>query len=144
MNIKSIVIGVAALAAIGTGTALTGQAADAHSASTTMRLRVVPISGFDTRTGFVAINKDVNRHGRRVGSDVTTCRGKQTHPDKARCDVALALSHGLIYLTFTMAGHTNTAHGVVTGGTGTFRGVEGTVTIHEHPRHANAHLTLTR
>jgi hypothetical protein len=114
-----------------------------HSAPRTWHLKVVPVSDLSTKDGFVAVNDDLNASGRKVGSDVTTCRGTGAQPQRARCDVALALGGGLIELTFTMRSGDSTANGVVTGGTGAFSGARGTVQIHETGgSHADVTLTL--
>jgi hypothetical protein len=115
-----------------------------HSDHHTRHLQVVPVSDLSTSNGFVAVNNDLNASGEQVGSDVTTCRGQRTQPQLARCDVALALSGGIIEITFTMKAGVSTAKGVVTGGTGTFRGASGTVEIHElGGSRADVTLTLT-
>ena len=107
-----------------------------------MHLTVVPVSFIDTNPGYVSIDDDFNRKGEQVGSDVTTCRPVKGDPERAVCDVGLGLAGGLITITFWQSDDSNVAHGKVTGGTGAYAGVTGTVLIREGEERARVRLTL--
>jgi hypothetical protein len=125
---------------VGSPVAASAQAANDREV---MRLRVVPVSSIDRDHGFVASNDDYARNGKKVGSDVTTCRLRKHHKG-AVCDVGLALAGGMITITFHPTAKSNRATGRVTGGTGEYSGVCGSVHIVERSSHANARIVLRR
>ena len=116
----------------------------AHETTQVLHLRVAPVSFIDTSPGYVAIDDDFDLTGAKVGSDVTTCRPAPGDNETARCDVGLGLAGGLLTITFTESDTSATAYGRVTGGTGAYTGVRGSVVIKEGDDGAYVTLTLHR
>lgn len=75
---------------------------------------------------FIFGDCDYHEAGRLIGSDVVTCRS--TGRNTGRCDVAAALSRGLILGTCTIVKNSNRFVGRITGGTGACAGASGTIT----------------
>ena len=115
-----------------------------RSTTVVRHFHVKPLSFIDTHPGYVALDADFNGKGKRVGSDVTTCRPGKREKRTARCDVGLGLRGGLITITFTQSSGSKKSHGRITGGTGAFAGVSGTVLIKEHKRGAVVTATIRR
>lgn len=142
--IAVVALGTPALAAVAPSP---GASAAAGSQATVhvRHFHVKPISFIDThRPGYVAIDADFNAKGKRVGSDVTTCRAVPGQKKTARCDVGLGLAGGLITIRFTESSGSKVAHGRITGGTGQYLGVYGRVVIEEHKDGADVTATIRR
>lgn len=113
---------IAASAALATGQDAVAQATRQTLSFTTHQLQDRIVHGVD-----VATDKDL-QHGVVTGYDVTSCV-INVHTRVASCDVAVARAGGMLF------GHANinvqTGHGTgrIFGGTRTFHGATGTITV---------------
>ena len=76
------------------------------------------------KTTFVLAEQDVVG-STVIGHDVLYCRATRTH---STCQIAFAQSGGLIYARFLLRDSDHTARGRVTGGTGRYARINGTIT----------------
>lgn len=119
------------MAATGVAVAQTGSAAPAPATMHTMRLVAHQSATHNVRpNGFLGSDVDRSRRTHRiVGYDsITGHFNLKTHV--VRIDVAAALKDGIITLHLKGMGQSNRLAGVITGGTGAYRGIQGTVHTH--------------
>jgi hypothetical protein len=131
MKIRRSITAAAAAAVLGGTAALVLPAvASAHSATTTLKFTATEhktISWLPINS-FIFHETDTNSRGRTIGFDdiyftnQTCC--------SVTADVTFALRGGLLYGTFDASGDPTLSitNGKVTGGTGAFNGVTGTIT----------------
>jgi hypothetical protein len=129
MKIRAIIAVAAVAVALGTTGALVLPAvASAHSATHALRfVSVLKKLVIYTKTTVAEQDTDVNRAGKVIGFDelYATQTGKTT----GTADVAFAETGGLLYGALTLTHNGARAHGMVTGGTGAFKGATGTITV---------------
>ncbi|MBV9485037.1 MAG: hypothetical protein JO246_03175 [Frankiaceae bacterium] len=103
---------------------------------TSVQLRDTIIKGVD-----VATDRDVS-HGQTVGYDVTSC---QVDPAShtAKCDVAMARSDGMLRGRATIDVNTGTGTGRITGGTRTYQGVSGSLSVAPGASQGRVKITIS-
>ena len=79
--------------------------------------------------------------GKTVGFDVTSCKFDFA-AHVARCDVAVARAHGMLYAHVTVDADNNVSHGRVTGGTRVYHGATGTVSSAPGVRPNDVKITI--
>jgi hypothetical protein len=112
------------VAIVGGGAAF---AATSASSSHTLKLTSKTTSMRQFGPDFVSADKDI-KAGHVVGADVIS--GKVTYTKKVHSitgSIAVALKSGELYATFTGNPDTNALAGTLTGGTGRYKGVSGTI-----------------
>jgi hypothetical protein len=108
-------------------------------------LRLISHSTAEHQTGkttFAGAGTDRRLSDRKIiGYDVVSGR---FHPQagKATIDVAAALKGGIIYIHLTQDASSNSFTGTITGGTGKYKGIVGTVTGHSKGQSPNTFVTL--
>lgn len=129
-------IAVGSLTVAGVGTGLATSSAKTH----TLTFKGVQLkSTSPSKTTFVQAEKDVSK-GKTIGYDVVTGKfDPQTHLVKG--SVSVALRGGEIYASFTIA-QDNSLSGKVTGGSGKYKGVSGTITGTQPKKNVEA-VTIT-
>jgi hypothetical protein len=117
------VLGTAAVVAGAAGVSAAPAAPTTHTLRlTTAQIKDVIVKGVD-----VATDSDMQK-GKTTGYDVTSCViDSNTH--KASCTVAVARSKGLIVGRAVVNVLTGKGSGKVTGGTRSFKGARGTITV---------------
>jgi hypothetical protein len=139
---KHMLLGVLASAVALTGTAVTVPAALATSGTHTLvfktaSLKLVSHAKPATQIGANSLSKG----GTVVGLDVANCRVTVTHGEvHGHCKEAYSVPGGLIYARY--ASGAKGASGVITGGTGKFTGVTGTMHAVFEKNHRHATVTL--
>jgi len=119
----------AAAAAVGTtGPLVLPAGASAHSAAHTLTfVSVLKKLVIYTHTTVGEQDTDVTSTGKIIGFD--ELYATQTGPTTGKGKVAYAENGGLLYGTLILTHNGARGHGTVTGGTGVFRGVTGTITF---------------
>jgi hypothetical protein len=120
---------VPALALVGT------DAASASSRTHTLRITTNQLQDRIVDNVDIATDAD-SQHGQVTGYDVTSCR-VSVRTDVARCDVAVARAHGLLYGHARVDVTTGQGSGRVTGGTRRFAHARGTIKVN------GARVTIT-
>jgi hypothetical protein len=128
MKIRSSIMAAAAVVLLGgTGALALPAVAGAHSATTTLKFTAVRskvVSWLDINS-FAYKETDRDSTGAVVGFDVVYFQNQSCCSVSA--NVAFAIKGGLLYGSFDWSGGPIT-NGKVTGGTGVFQGVTGTIT----------------
>jgi hypothetical protein len=101
--------------------------ADAAPAGHTLRLDTMQITDVMVHGVDVATDQD-RQHGTVTGYDVTSCQ-INVHTHVANCEAAVARAGGMLFGHARINLSTGSGHGVITGGTGQFHGVSGTITV---------------
>jgi hypothetical protein len=123
---STIAAGSLAVTGVGVGTSMAASSAP-KTHTLTFKSKTLVEKDFPNNR-FVDADKDV-AGGKIIGTDVL--RGKFNVKDKtAKARVAAAFSGGFIYATFNIEGQGVISGGKVTGGTGKYAGVTGTITGH--------------
>jgi hypothetical protein len=129
MKVRTSIIAVGAAAVLGTTGALVVPAvASAHSASTTLTFTSVQkamVSLGKTAEGIQ--DTDVNTAGKTVGFDELYVAF--TSAGSGAANVTVDTKGGFLYGTFSISKTGAITNGKVTGGTGTFKGATGTITV---------------
>jgi len=129
MKIRTSVAAVGAAAVLaGTGAVLVPAVASAHSTAQTLKFTAVSLNSanFSQTVGGQA-EKDVNSAGKTIGFDVINIKVNPTTQKPTAGGVTLDTNGGFLYGTLKF-GNSATITGMVTGGTGTFKGAAGTIT----------------
>lgn len=123
-----LAIAVATLAAVGTA-AGAGVASAANSAATTHTMQFVATQIKDVMVNNTDVATDKNAQGGKiVGYDLTSCTiNITTH--MGNCSYAVARAQGVLYGTAKVNVDTGKGSGTVSGGTKSFNGARGTITI---------------
>ena len=127
MTIRKSIAAAGAAAILGSGALLLPAAASAHSVTHTLKFIAVTqkVANF-SKTATGKAETDFGQAGQLIGFDVLYVEfNPKTHT--AWGDVALDLGGGFLYGALTPTPGPVT-HGKVTGGTGKFKGVTGTIT----------------
>jgi hypothetical protein len=122
---RQLMVGTVAagsLAVAGIGTAFAASSASTHTLTFTA---IQTTSHNIGKTGFINAEKDVS-HGKYLGNDIVTGTFNAAQ-GVAKAHVALAIKGGFIYGSFTIDQQGTLSHGKVTGGTGKYAGVTGTI-----------------
>jgi hypothetical protein len=126
---RRILVGSIAAGSLATAGAGIGVAATASAPTHTLRFTAVQISSKNlSQTKFVNVDKD-RSHGKFIGNDVLQGRFNNT-THTAKIGVAAAFRGGFIYGNFISNEQGDLSQGKVTGGTGKYKGVKGTITGH--------------
>ena len=127
MKIHRSIAAAGAAAILGTGALLLPAAASAHSVTHTLKFIAVTQNSADfSKTATGKAETDFSQAGKLIGFDVLyVAFNPRAHT--AWGDVALDLDGGFLYGALTPTPGPVT-HGVVTGGTGRFKDVTGTIT----------------
>ncbi|MEP9381823.1 hypothetical protein [Nocardioides sp. KR10-350] len=131
---KLALAAVPVAAATAVGLALTGGAADAgHPAARyhTVSGHLIESSSWGWPTGYVSLDDDYSVAGKKIASDVTTCRGSSPTATTAACEAAIAFKGGLVVVGWTATTKPGPIRATVLGGTGTYRHVRGFAVIRE-------------
>lgn len=131
----------AASVAVAAGLSSAG-AATGDTSSTAHTMRFISTQIKDVMANDVDVATDRNSwKGKTVGYDVTSCTiDLQTHV--ATCKVALARAAGLLYANANVNLDTGRGSGKITGGSGGFHGVTGTVTVAPGPSQDSNKITI--
>jgi hypothetical protein len=130
--IGAISAGALALSGIGGATALAASGGGSAAKMHTLKFNSITKGGHPVgRNSFAGI--DVDKHkGKVIGYDtINGTFDRSTQSIKIR--VAVSLNGGLLYGKLHGVGPSTDLDGVVTGGTGKYKGATGTITTHELP-----------
>jgi hypothetical protein len=126
---------VAAAALLAGGAVVGTQVAAASAATHTLRFTTSQLADVIHGGKDIATDQD-KQHGTVTGYDVTTCAiDFTTH--EGHCRVALARAGGVLLGTATVNVDTGKGTGKVTGGSGSFKGVHGTITVRSVDQSSN-------
>ena len=126
---RSIIVAAAAVVLGGTGILVLPTVASAHSAATTLKFTAAASKSISFDGDFAYKETDRNSTGAVVGFDVVYFT--EISCCAVSANVTFALKGGLLYGTFVASGESTVlsiTDGKVTGGTGAFDGVTGTIT----------------
>jgi hypothetical protein len=135
-------IGTGAIAAGSLVSAGIGVSVAASSAPThTLSFKSVQLTSHSLgKTGFINTGKEV-RHGKFIGNNIVDGRYDAT-TKTAALSIAVGLKGGLIYAHASVDNQGVISHGKVTGGTGTYKGITGTLTVTSAGK-KNKNITIT-
>jgi hypothetical protein len=143
MKIRWSIMAAAAAVVLGsTGALALPAVAGAHSATTTITFKAVAYNNFSFDDTVIYHQIDFGSTGAKIGFDdlysveQTCCT--------VTADVAFAITGGLLYASFATNG-SPTFSGTVTGGTGAFNGVTGTISgrLINNPTLTKIRFTIT-
>jgi hypothetical protein len=122
-------IGTGAIAAGSLVSAGIGVSVAASSTPThTLSFKSVQLTSHNVgKTSFINTGKEV-QHGKFIGNNVVDGRYDVT-TNTGVLSIAVALKGGLIYAHADVDSHGVISHGKVTGGSGTYKGITGTITV---------------
>jgi hypothetical protein len=132
-------LGVSAAAGLGIAVVnapLASASSQNHTLSFTARqLHNVQSDAFlyQTERDFVA--------GKTIGFDVSSCKFDFA-AHLARCDVAMARTHGMLYAHISVDADNNVSSGRITGGTRRYQGATGTVSGSPGSRPSDVKITI--
>ena len=117
-------------------------ASAAAAGSPTHTLQMTSVQTADAVIGGVDVASDRDVHnGKTVGFDATSCVIDQKM-FRAVCDVAVARSRGMLYGHVSINLKTRKGSGMVTGGTGAFKGSVGTISVAPGPNPSSPQITI--
>jgi hypothetical protein len=127
MKVRTSIATVGAAAFLGGGAFLLPAVASAHSVTHTLKFTAVTVQSANfSKTTAGQSGKDLNKAGKIIGFDMLYfVFNPKTHVPSA--SVTLDINGGFLYGTLKFSKGPLT-HGTVTGGTGKFKGVAGTIT----------------
>ena len=114
--------------------------ASASSKSHTLSFTARQLHAVQSQTFLEQTGRDIVA-GKTIGFDVTACKFDFA-AHLARCDVAVARPHGMLYAHVTVDADNNVAHGRVTGGTRRYQGATGTVSSAPGRRQSDVKITI--
>jgi hypothetical protein len=128
-------------AAAGLGVAAINAApASASSKSHTLSFTARQLHSVQSKTALEQTGRDLVA-GKTIGFDVSACKFDFA-AHVARCDVAVARPHGMLYAHVTVDVDNNVSNGRVTGGTRRYRGATGTVSTAPGSRQSDLKITI--
>lgn len=138
VTITAMLAVAGAAAGVGVATAATA----ASRAGTTHTIQFVGDQLKDVMVNDTDVATDKDTHnGKTVGYDVTSCTiNITTH--KGTCSYAVARAQGVLYGTAHLDLDTGTGSGTVNGGTKSFQGATGTITISQGASQNASKITI--